>query len=244
MKKMTQLAAAIALASGALVATPAMAEDKLAVSANAGFVTEYYYRGQELGDAGAYGGVDAEFGGFYAGMWAIDDGNDTDDGGLEVDFYAGYGFEFENGLSLGLGYTRYEYTYSSVYEDEWVLSAGFKGFAVEYANGEDNNDDKDDDLYNTVDEEYDYDFWAVSYSGDIFGIKYGSYEADLDTVNAKNEYDYIEISASGEVVGLDVSATLGKKRNVKVNDGTLLQDEEGSGDGYFVIDVSKSFDLM
>lgn len=239
MNKMTKIAAAIALASGALTAAPTMAEDKLAISANAGFVTEYYYRGVELGDAGAYGGVDAEFGGFYAGVWAIDDGTDTADDGLEVDFYAGYGFEFENGLSLGLGYTRYEYTYTSSYEDEWVLSAGFKGFAVEYANGEDNNDDKDDDLYNTVDEEYDYDFWAVSYSGDVFGAKYGRYENDTDLVANEVEYDFVELSASGEVVGLDMSVTLGKKRNVE--EGGV---DQSSGDGYFVLDVSKSFDLM
>ena len=41
MQKMTKLAAAIALASSA-IAAPAMAEG---VSANVGFVSDYYYRG-------------------------------------------------------------------------------------------------------------------------------------------------------------------------------------------------------
>lgn len=230
MKKMTQLAAAIALASGALVATPAMAEDKLAISANAGFVTEYYYRGVELGDAGAYGGVDAEFGGFYAGVWAIDDGTDTGDDGLEVDFYAGYGHEFENGLSLGVGYTRYEYTYTSDYEDEWGLNAGFAGFGFEYFDGTDHQEDGGED--------YDYNVYIFSYSADIFGFTYGRYERDES--NDDTKYDWVELSASGEVVGLDVTATLGKKRSIEDAAGN----DESSGDGYFVIDVSKSFDLM
>ena len=70
MNKMTKLAAAIALTTGALTApTIAMAD----VSATAGFVTDYYFRGVNLGDAGAYGSIDYSAGGFYAGVWAIDD---------------------------------------------------------------------------------------------------------------------------------------------------------------------------
>ena len=58
MKKMTKLAAAIALASGAMSFQTSAVE----LSANAGFVTDYYFRGANLGDAGAYGGLDADLG--------------------------------------------------------------------------------------------------------------------------------------------------------------------------------------
>ncbi len=232
MNKMTKLAAAIALASGAMSVQTSAVE----LSANAGFVSEYYFRGLELGDAGAYGGVDADLGaGFYVGTWIIDDGgNAGGEDGLETDFYGGWGTELESGLSLGVAYNRYEYTYTSDFEHEVAFSVGFAGFGLEYVTGEDDNEESDD---GGIDEEFDYDVWIVSWAGEVFGFTYGSYEADFDAPGAEDEYDWVEISASGEVSGLDVSVVLGKTRNV--DDGTSTT----SGDGYFFIDVSKSFDL-
>lgn len=191
------------------------------VSANAGFVSDYYYRGVNLGDAGMYGGVDYEEAGFYAGVWAIDDGTAGNDG-LEYDLYAGYGLEVE-GVSLSVGYTLYKYTYTSDEESEVNLGIGFGGFAFDYAMGSDDQ----------VGGDYDYDFFSVSWSGDVFGAAVGSYDNDLD-----EEYKYVEFSASGEVGGVDVTASIG-----------TVFDAEASGvpatdlDGYMVLDVSKSFDL-
>lgn len=241
MNKMTKIAAAVALITGAVTATPVMAENDVAVSANAGFLTDYYFRGIHLGDAGAFGGADVEYAGFYAGVWGVDDSGGepaatgAGDDGMEVDFYAGYGYEFENGLALGVGYTRYEYTYTSNYEDEINLSAGFAGFEVTYADGTGHWDEED-----SAAEEADYKFMTVGYSGEIFGVLYGKYENEGDDTGSEYEYDYVEISASGEVASLDVTATLGKTRNVS-NDAD--PDMDSSGDGYFVLAVSKSFDL-
>ena len=68
MKKLALLASSATLA--AAVSLPTQAE----VSANAGFVSDYYFRGANLGDGGVYGGLDYEQGGFFAGTWWIDDG--------------------------------------------------------------------------------------------------------------------------------------------------------------------------
>ena len=218
MKKINTLLAASVLAATAGVSAPVLAD----LSANAGFVTDYYYRGANLGGAGLYAGADYESGGFYAGVWAIDDGGtsvddtgETSEGndGLEYDLYLGYSTEVA-GLSVTVGYTEYMYTYTSDSEGEVNLGLGLGAFSFDYADGEDKNAGGDTD----------YEFYSLSWSGEVFGAVVGTYENDGD------EYDYAELSASGEVSGLDVTATLGSR------DGT-------NDDGYLVLDVSKSFDL-
>jgi uncharacterized protein (TIGR02001 family) len=229
MNKMTKLAAAIALTTGALVATPAMAEAEY--SATAGFVTDYYFRGANLGDAGAYGSLDAAMGGFYAGVWAIDDGNGASDG-VEYDLYGGYAFEFENGLSLDLGLVQYEYTYTDDSETDISLTAGFGAFSVNYSDISDDNPDAKD---------FDASAISISWSGEVFGATYGRYESDdqaVGTANSEQEYDWIEVSASGEVAGLDVSMVIGTTENVESNGSS-----DAGSDGYIFLDVSKSFDL-
>ena len=208
MKKINTLLAASVLAATAGVSAPVLAD----LSANAGFVSDYYYRGSNLGDGGLYAGADYESGGFYAGVWAIDDGAAGNDG-LEYDLYLGYSTEVA-GLSVTVGYTEYMYTYTSDSEGEVNLGLGLGAFSFDYADGEDKNAGGDTD----------YEFYSLSWSGEVFGAVVGTYENDGD------EYDYAELSASGEVSGLDVTATLGSR------DGT-------NDDGYLVLDVSKSFDL-
>jgi uncharacterized protein (TIGR02001 family) len=193
------------------------------LSANAGFVSEYYFRGQNLGDAALYAGVDYEAGGFYAGTWWIDDGDSGNDG-LETDFYFGYGFDVGS-VSLGLGYTRYEYTYTGDFEHEINFTAGINAFSLEYSTGEDDDEGAD---------ETDYDFLALSWGGEVFGATIGTFEND----DTDDSYDYIEFSASGEVAGLDATITLGQTSNVE-SGGVDAE----SGDGYLFIDISKSFDL-
>lgn len=238
MKKLTKLAAAIALASGALTTAPAMAD----VSATAGFVTDYYFRGIKLGDAGAYGSVDYSAGGFYAGVWAIDYGVDGDDASdaVEYDLYAGYAFEFENGVSVDLSVTQYEYTDVADSETDISLTVGFGAFSVNYTDVSDDNADADGE------EGIDYDatVYSISWAGEVFGATYGHYEIDeskatIAAIDDVTEYDWIEVTASGEVVGLDVTLAIGTTENVEDAGGN---DDAGS-DGYILLDVSKSFDL-
>ena len=69
----------------------------------------------------ASAGADYENGGFYVGTWAADVGD-----GLEVDLYAGYGFETEAGFSASVGFTGYYYTgeFDDTYE-EFNLNLGY-----------------------------------------------------------------------------------------------------------------------
>ena len=114
------------------VAAPASAE----LSATGGLVSEYYFRGVGLGDAGAYGSLDYSVAGFTLGTWIIDDGSASNDG-LETDFYAGYGMSHGDNFSWNVAYNRYEYTYTSDYEDEIAVSLGLPvGLSLQLVRGE------------------------------------------------------------------------------------------------------------
>lgn len=219
--KFTKLAAAIALASSA-IAAPAMAEVEL--SATAGLVSDYVFRGVDLGDAAAYGSVDAAMGGFYAGIWTINTGAD-DASSRETDYYLGYGFEFDSGVGVDVSYVYYDYTGTQDNEKELALGLSYAGFGFSYVDGEGDWDSEDTD----------YTVTSVSYSGEVFGVTYGRSEEDDDGL----EYDWAEVTASGEVSGLDVLLSLGTTRDSKEG-GSEVAD---SNEGYLVLDVSKSFDL-
>lgn len=241
--------AAVTLSAG--LAAPSMAD----VSATAGFVTDYVYRGVELGDAGAYFSVDYEQSGFYAGVWAIQDGDGTANG-LEVDYYLGYGQEFDNGLNFSLGYTAYTYTYASNYlqnfEDEFGGSIGYKGFAFSAYYGWDHNFNEDNTVTDpakitAANETYSYIYTDLSWSGEVFGAVVGHYASDYENSKNNTSYNYAEVSASGEVATLDMTLTVGKKFGQEVDgkknavvDGERLKD---TGTGYIVLDVSKTFSL-
>ncbi|RZJ01624.1 MAG: hypothetical protein EON90_02295 [Brevundimonas sp.] len=100
-------AAATALAA-VLTASAASAQD-LEVSGNVGVFSDYVFRGFSQTDenVAVQGGVDATFGGFYAGAWAsnVDFLDSTD---AEVDIYGGYRTE-ANGFALDFGVVNYLY---------------------------------------------------------------------------------------------------------------------------------------
>lgn len=215
---------ATSVLASAMVATPAVA----AVSANAGFVSEYRFRGVQFGEAGAYIGVDVEQSGFYAGAWTIDDSSDN-----EYDLYGGYGLELESGFSFGVGYTNYSYENATGEQQEINVFLGYDMFGLEVSVGEDVDaaDDGDD---------IDYQFYAASVSGDVFGALIGFYEYDADGSDA-NDYFYVEFSASGEVGGFDVAAIGGF---IQYDDADATgADFSGDTDPYVLIDISKTFDL-
>ena len=206
--KKSLLASAVALASATAVAE---------VSMTVGMVSDYVYRGSELGDAGAYASIDYASGGFYAGVWTISD-TDTADS-LEYDIYAGYETEI-SGVSVGLGYTAYEYTGPSDSEAEFTLSLGMGPVSFAYSDGEDKNTAVDD---------YDYDVMSLSADISIFTLTYGEYDQDSD--GSKTEivdYEWSEISTGTEVGAVSLGVTLGSK---------------SSGKDYLVLDMSTAIDL-
>ncbi len=109
------------------------------VTANAGINSEYIFRGipQSDGKAAAQAGLDLESSGFYLGTWGstVDDGDSSTNDGLEVDFYAGYGFKLGE-VELGVGATFY--TYTDDFDDDYLemnLSAGWQWFSLDAAIG-------------------------------------------------------------------------------------------------------------
>lgn len=233
---MKTLTKAIALAS----LTAATAVQAEGLSTTVGAVSDYYFRSVHLGDAGAYASIDYNAAGFYAGVWAIDDGagtgtNNTADG-LETDFYVGYGWSNDD-IAIDVNYTAYEYTGSSDSESEFGISASMAGFTVFYATGEDENDQTD------AGDDYDYDVITLAYDADNWGLLVGSYDADQgDLGNPETEYKWIEFAASQEVAGLSFTATIGHQFDNE-DKANVPASSPSTGQNYLVLDVSKSFDL-
>ncbi len=226
------------LVTGATLSLAAAIPSHADVSANAGFVSDYYFRGANLGDGGVYGGVDYETGGFFAGIWAIDDGTGGNDG-LENDWYLGYGGE-AGSVSWGVGYTNYQYTSTKDYEHEIFASFGVGGFGFEAVFGRDEDDTNttslvDDGEGGFVEQEIRADsesYYVISASYEVgsFAATVGHYDmGDVDD----SDYEWVELSFSGEVVeGIDATVSVGKQ----FSGGT-------DTDGYMVLDISKSFSL-
>ena len=178
---MKTLVKGIAIASLASTAGFAQAE----LSMTVGMVSDYVYRGVELGDAGAYTSVDYAAGGFYAGVWAISDGNTAD--GIEYDIYAGYETEIA-GVGVGIGYTAYEYTYGTAAEDEISLSLSKGPVSLTYVDGE-------------LVDDTEYEWLIIGADVGAFSFTYG--EED------ESGYDYMEVSTGTEVGAVSLGVTLG-----------------------------------
>ena len=96
------------LATSALVTallTPLAVSAQAEVTANAGYMSEYFYRGVLQNSSAASGGLDVAAGAFSAGTWAADVGD-----GAEVDFYTSVGIPLGEVASVSVGGTGYFYT--------------------------------------------------------------------------------------------------------------------------------------
>ncbi|MCV2884368.1 TorF family putative porin [Aestuariibacter sp. AA17] len=185
------------------------------LSANIGYVSQYHFRGIEQTSSGsASAGLDLENQGFYLGTWAADVKD-----GLEVDVYGGYGFELENGLSLGIGATTYQYTgdFDSAY-NEVNLYAGFGMFSLEYSVGK-QEDDADLGITET-----DYTFLALTLEHEGFSATVGSWGDETDG-------EYFELGYATEVGGFDVGI------------GVLFSGSDLDDDESMFLSISKTFDL-
>ena len=117
----------------AVLVTPLVgAAQEAEVTANAGWVSQYYYRGFPQKTSSASAGLDVAVNDFSAGTWAADVGD-----GAEVDLYASYGVALTDEVSVSLGGTGYFYT--GQYDDTYLevnLGVGFRGISVEYSVGQ------------------------------------------------------------------------------------------------------------
>jgi uncharacterized protein (TIGR02001 family) len=186
-------------------------------SANAGVMSDYIFRGIKQADAGAFGGLDWEHAGFYAGTWAADVGL-----GLEYDLYAGYGGSVGE-FAYGIGYTGYFYTddFDDTYR-ELNLSVGYGLFSVDYAHGRYDNFDGPSQ---------DYGFFLGTLEYDGFYLSYGKFTKDFAG-------HYWEAGYGTEVAGFDTSVAI-----IFSSDEFEHHPAGISGETFLVFTLGKTFHL-
>ncbi len=178
------IAAAVLLAVA--LAPMSLHAQEAEVTANAGWVSQYYYRGIPQKNSSASVGLDLAVGGLYLGTWSADVGR-----GAEVDLYGGYGIEWE-ALSLSAGGTGYFYT--GEYDETYLevnLGAGLGPLGVEYSFGQ----------YDTNPEQ---DYWFLAVTGELEGLygTFGTFGQDFEGSYAEVGYgfgggDLFDFSISG-----------------------------------------------
>ncbi len=122
---------AIATITLALLAPLGAAAQEAEVSANAGWVSQYFYRGLLQKTSSASAGLDLSFGALSLGTWLADVGD-----GAEIDFYGSVGVDIGEG-SLSVGGTAYLYT--GEFDDTYLeanLGAGYGPLSVEFSLGQ------------------------------------------------------------------------------------------------------------
>ncbi|QIZ78514.1 TorF family putative porin [Ferrimonas lipolytica] len=123
--------AAVLLASTGSVAAVELGNGT-SLSFNAALVSNYLFRGVTLSDDDFAGqaGADLEHeSGLYAGIWgsSYDNGGDTE---YEIDWWAGYGFDVNENVSLDFGVTRYYYADVGGHTTEYYAGAGVYGLGL------------------------------------------------------------------------------------------------------------------
>lgn len=214
----------VALLSAFLVPVTSQAQD-VDLSANAGWVSEYYYRGIPQKTSSASAGLDLAASGLYLGTWAADVGD-----GAEVDLYGGYGFEYE-GFSLSVGATGYFYTgeFDNTYL-EGNLGAGLGPLSLEVSYGtyDDQPDDSDVD---------DSKYLFVGLTAEHEGL-YGT----VGTFGSDFEGSYVEAGYGFTVadeLDLFIAGIFSDENLSFAVDG----DGEPTGELTFVFGISKAFSL-
>ena len=168
----------------AMLVTPALGSAQTEVSANVGWVSEYFYRGLPQKTSSGSFGLDIAGPHAYLGTWAADVGD-----GNEVDLYAGVGTE-SGGFSVSVGGTGYFYT--GGFDDTYLegnLNAGYGALSAEFSLG----------TYDTEPESQTYWFLGITLEGGGLYATFGTFGSDF-------EGEYFEAGYGLSVGDLDLSA--------------------------------------
>ncbi len=244
MKNIRYLCAALLLGA-TLPHTKASADDgagyELGVSANVGFMSQYIYRGIKQSDTAAMGGIDVEYGPLYAGTWLADVSDDGDstmdkDSSIEYDLYAGLSYALGEAVTVGVGYTSYQYTegFDSAY-NETNLALGFASedfpftLDLEYSFGDHTNGGA---ASHESDADYTFAAATLGYKG-LF-LTYGGFSEDWGG-------HYVEVGYGTTIMeALDVGLGFVNPSSDLGADGTDLADGD---DTRIYFTVSTTFDL-
>ena len=172
-----------------LVAPLAITAQEPELTANAGWVSQYYYRGILQKSSSASAGLDFAAGVFSAGTWAADVGD-----GAEVDLYAGFGVDLTDDISVSVGGTGYFYT--GEFDDTYLegnLGLGLGPFSFEYSLGS----------YRTSPAAADYSFLAVTLEQNGFFVTGAAFGADLWLKDVFDNGQYAEAGYGFSAADLD-----------------------------------------
>jgi len=231
--KMTKTLIASALLAGS---SAALAE----ISGNVALTTDYVFRGVSQTDNqfALQGGFDyAHESGFYAGTWASNvdsnffSGTSTDPQ-IELDLYAGFSGELENGVGYDVGILHYDYPgYSASDTNEVYVSGSYNNFTVSF--------NYSDELSFIGSDESAW-YLAAGYDMDLpedFGLSLhvGLNDGDAyDTTSYPTQYVDWSVGLSKSVGGVDLGLTYTDTDD----DGETLFG--GVADSKVVFSVSKS----
>lgn len=237
--KLKTLVLSMAVA-GSSLAVLAPASVQAGVTGNVGVVSDYIFRGipQNGTSAAAQGGIDYESdSGLYAGVWGSNVGPNA---GLEYDLYGGWGGEF-SGVSLGAGFTLYNYTKDSSSDTnafdtsytEFNFSAAYDMFTLTYDMGSHAKAAADDS---------DLDYSVITASVEYSGM-YALYGMGSDFAGEDTDHTWFELGYGTEIApGTDISFAL---INSSEEVGAYTNgDGDDTSTMNMVVGITKSFDLM
>ena len=178
------------------------AHAEITSSANGQLSSEYIFRGQTqtLGEPVVSGGFDVGYEGAFVGMWASE--VDFGDGlaNLEVDLYAGYGYEWKD---FSASYTYVDYNYngdSSLDGVEHQIALGWK----------------DVGLLHVVGAEGFVDYSEVSYTLPIveFDVSWGTWDTIGDNWTVGKSFDLGPVDGTIQYIEFHGDAGIPNERNI------------------------------
>ena len=230
-----------ALLTTVLLSTAAIpAVSRAELTANAGWVSDYIFRGIHQEDSSPYGGIDwASDSGIYAGVWGADV-----ELGLEYDVYFGYSGSFGESGGFTIGFTGYYYTENGVptfidpdsqnpgFDDEYEeinLGIKFGMFSLDYADGE----------WGGWGFPSDYTFTTLTIAPEV-----GPYYA-FNSFGGDSDGDYLELGYGFSAMDVDFSVALIYGLDVDDGSSVIRLDEAKRGyvDHAVTFGISKTFTL-
>ena len=176
----------------ALLAPLGAVAQEAEVTANAGWVSQYFYRGYLQKTSSASAGLDVGFGALSLGTWLADVGD-----GTEIDLYGSVGVDVGEG-SLSIGGTAYLYT--GLFDETYLevnLGAGYGPLSVEFSIGQYDSPPAG----GAVGDKSDYWFAAVTAEHEGFYGTVGSFGQDLDGAYGEVGYGFSAADLDWTIAG-------------------------------------------
>ena len=214
--------ARVAMATIALALLAPLGADaqEVEVTANAGWVSQYFFRGYLQKTSSASAGLDLSVGALSLGTWLADVGD-----GTEIDLFGSVGGDV-GGLNLSIGGTAYLYT--GEFDDTYLeanLGAGYGPLSVEFSIGQ---------YENFPGPTLDYWFAGVTAEHEGFYGTVAGFGNDLDGAYGEVGYGFSAADLDWTIAGI---------LNDSVASGLVDRDGDPTSGLTLVFGVSKTFGI-